>query len=391
MDAEGSNISADDGDSSGDAHRYDIEVDPESQGSQGKLARLVGRGKKVLDLGCATGGLAQLLTSWDCTVVGIEADPEAAKLAERWCQRVVVADLDTADVFQLVDGEQFDVVVAGDVLEHLRDPARLLRDLRGVIAPGGYLATSVPNVAHASVRLALLHGDFPYADKGLLDRSHRQFLTRASLLRLLDDGGWVAVHLDTVRVGIEDTEVPFPDDELTRKVLEQVESDPDANVYQYVALAFPASESGLDAVPALARALGDELEQTREHARRLEHRRDDLELQLAARDRELDALRAEAARLPQTVAEQVAAAVAPVRMELLAARDQVAHRDEELLLAANRYNDKTAILRESEAERAILRRRLTEVEDELADIHRSRLWKVATRYRSLMARARGGQ
>ena len=385
MDAEDPNISTD------GASRYDIEVDPESEGSQGKLARLVGHGKKVLDLGCSTGGLAQLLSSWDCTVVGIEQDPETAKLAERWCQRVIVADLDDADVFALVDGEQFDVVVAGDVLEHLRDPARLLRDLRGVIAPGGHLAASVPNVAHASVRLALLHGDFPYADKGLLDRTHRQFLTRASLLRLLDDGGWTAVRLDTVRVGIEDTEVPFPDDELTRQVLQQVSADPEANVYQYVALAFPASETGLDVVPALARSLADELEQTREHARRLEHRALTSEGLLGERERALAALQDEVARIPQTVAEQVAAQVAPVRLELLAARDQVVHRDEELLLATHRYNDKTAILRESEGERAILHRRLTEAEDHLANIHRSRLWKAATRYRRLMARARGGR
>ncbi len=86
--------------------------------------------------------------------------------------------------------EPFDVVVAGDVLEHLPRPEDLLSALKPLLAPGGTLLVSLPNVANVTVRAALLAGRFPYADRGILDRTHLRFYTRASARGLLAAAGF---------------------------------------------------------------------------------------------------------------------------------------------------------------------------------------------------------
>lgn len=85
--------------------------------------------------------------------------------------------------------EPFDVIVAGDILEHLPEPERLLARMAPLLAPGGVLLLSLPNVANVTVRAALLAGRFPYADRGILDRTHVRFYTRASARALLAGAG----------------------------------------------------------------------------------------------------------------------------------------------------------------------------------------------------------
>ena len=76
-----------------------------------------------LDVGCATGNLAEVLAGRGCRVTGIEIDPEAARQAEKHCERVIVGDVESLDLGAELDEADFDVIVFGDVLEHLKDPA----------------------------------------------------------------------------------------------------------------------------------------------------------------------------------------------------------------------------------------------------------------------------
>jgi 2-polyprenyl-3-methyl-5-hydroxy-6-metoxy-1,4-benzoquinol methylase len=83
----------------------------------------------------------------------------------------------------------FDVIVYGDVLEHLVDPLRILVELDRSLAPGGFVILSVPNIAHLWIRLLLLFGRFDYLDRGILDHSHLRFFTERSLRAMLADAG----------------------------------------------------------------------------------------------------------------------------------------------------------------------------------------------------------
>src|SRR5207302_3348121 len=134
---------------------------------------LVEPGSRVLEFGCATGYMSQALRDrLGASVIGVELNAEAAQLAAAHCERVLVGDAEELDLEAELGGERFDAILFADVLEHLRDPAAVLRRVRPLVAEGGVVVASIPNVAHASVRLALLGGSFRYREQGLLDESH---------------------------------------------------------------------------------------------------------------------------------------------------------------------------------------------------------------------------
>lgn len=107
---------------------------------------------------------------------------------------------------------KFDVVLLADVLEHMTDPEAGLSLARNRLADGGSLLISMPNVAHLSNRLSIALGRFNYSDRGLLDKAHLRFFTKATFMQLLKENGltidkflvtpapieevWPAVHVD---------------------------------------------------------------------------------------------------------------------------------------------------------------------------------------------------
>lgn len=376
------------------ALRYDVKVDPSEETSHGKLVRYTGRNKTVLDLGCATGGVARALVDWGCTVYGFELDPEAAVLAESVCKRVVVGDLDTVDLTREFKAERFDVVLAGDVLEHVMDPARVLRQAKALLADDGYVVVSVPNMAHGSVRLALLHGDLPPSDTGLLDRTHIQYLTRSSFTKLLEDAGFAVAIMDGTVQRIADSEVPYPADSLTDLVLAQLEVQPDAHIYQYVAIAYPGAKEDLPPVAALVNGLSEDLTRSRANAVAWESR-------AYAAEAGSELLRAELGRRDGREAElladreaAVSAGLAPLRQELLVARDQLMHRDHDVKRVIDLYEQHTVALRDSEADRQRLHGEIVRSHDEsallLAELQATqatRTWRVGQKL-AVIARGR---
>jgi SAM-dependent methyltransferase len=148
------------------------------------------RAARVLDVGCATGYLAAELARRGCRVTGVETDPAVAERARVQCEAVVIGDVEDDDCGRaLADLAPFDVVLCGDVLEHLRDPWSALRALAALAAPDGRVVLSVPNVAHWTGRRALARGRFPYGEHGLFDRTHLRFFTRASAHDLAQRAG----------------------------------------------------------------------------------------------------------------------------------------------------------------------------------------------------------
>src|SRR5207249_3528300 len=122
-----------------------------------------------------------------CTVTGIEVQSTAAEVARESADRVIVADAEELDYAQVFASERFDVILFADVLEHLRDPELVLRRVRRLLEPRGSIVASIPNVAHGSVRVALLGGEFRYTPNGLLDDTHLRFFTKDSVLALFED------------------------------------------------------------------------------------------------------------------------------------------------------------------------------------------------------------
>jgi len=220
--------------------RYDTVVhDGLENNSHVYMLELVGSVKRVLDVGCASGYFARALAEHGCTVSGVEYDVDAAEQARPALAELVVGDLEQLDLVAQLGEGRFNVVVFGDVLEHLRDPLPVLRQARTLLAPGGYVVMSIPNVAHGAVRLQLLQGRFDYRPTGLLDSTHIRFFTRDNLEVLLHDAGFAATDFLRTTAGLFETELGLTPDQVPADLVEQVLQDPDATTYQFVVRAVP--------------------------------------------------------------------------------------------------------------------------------------------------------
>jgi methionine biosynthesis protein MetW len=158
--------------------------------------RLLPPGGRVLDVGCASGGLLALLRDQAGHLAGLELSETAARAAAEVGDEVVQGALENPELpFQ---ANSFDLVVIADVLEHLADPAAGLARAVAWCRPGGAVLVSVPNVAHWQARLEVVRGRWPQHERGTFDASHLRWFTRASLGALLRDGGLRDVELHAI-------------------------------------------------------------------------------------------------------------------------------------------------------------------------------------------------
>ncbi len=146
------------------------------------------RPERIVDVGCGPGHVArQCRERVGASVVGIDRDESTSNDLQAFHQ----ADLDV-DPFP-IDVFDHDMVLMLDVIEHLAEPERFLLSLRNnarSTSPAPLCLISTPNVAFAAVRLNLLLGRFTYAERGILDITHKRLFTRSTLLRALRSCGY---------------------------------------------------------------------------------------------------------------------------------------------------------------------------------------------------------
>jgi len=148
----------------------------------------------VIDIGCAggaTGARIKQLHPAAC-VIGLETHVGAAKAASKVLDRVIVDSIETAKLGEHgVAVGSVDAVIAGDVLEHMVNPWRVLDRLRPFISPRGTVIASVPNARNFALLGDLVDdGEWRYDSSGLLDITHLRFFTVKSLRRLFEETGY---------------------------------------------------------------------------------------------------------------------------------------------------------------------------------------------------------
>jgi len=163
---------------------------PDGTSSHGLLLEWAGAlpSGRALDIGCADGAIARDLRARGHHVTGVDVLPSPG-VKER-VDLFVEADLDQGLPAAVLDAERYDLVLAADVLEHVRRPDAILTELHEVLAAGGRLLVSVPNFGHWYPRTRVALGRFDYDRRGILDQDHVRFFTRRSFERLLHGCGW---------------------------------------------------------------------------------------------------------------------------------------------------------------------------------------------------------
>ena len=155
------------------------------------IHRFAGRGGMLLDLGAAGGELGAAVRDQFDRTVGFEYDVDRLEQLRGRFDQVVIADLETVRRLPACA----DIIVLADILEHLRDPSKLLACVRESLAAHGHVFISVPNIANITVRLGLLFGIFEYRERGILDSSHLRFYTMRSIKREIEGAGFRIVAI----------------------------------------------------------------------------------------------------------------------------------------------------------------------------------------------------
>src|SRR3954454_5660259 len=179
---------------------YRVHRDPRSSHQQiSKLVREL-RLSPILDVGAAQGMLGHSLQDAGFTIDGIEANPQWAEMARPFYRQVWASYAEQAPL----EPKTYKLVVCGDVLEHTPDPVGVLKKLIESTTDDAKFIISVPNVAHLAIRMMLLFGKFPKMERGILDRTHLQFLTKDTAIDMLRQAGLRPERVTTTGVPLDE-------------------------------------------------------------------------------------------------------------------------------------------------------------------------------------------
>jgi 2-polyprenyl-3-methyl-5-hydroxy-6-metoxy-1,4-benzoquinol methylase len=150
--------------------------------------------RRVLDVGCAEGAFGESLKkNREIEVWGIEPTKSAAASAREKLDNVIegVFGPETA-----LPAGSFDCILFNDVLEHMVAPETALRYARDLLAPGGVVVASIPNIrSFPTVWRLMLHCDWEYQDSGVLDRTHLRFFTKSSIVKMFEGEGFALENI----------------------------------------------------------------------------------------------------------------------------------------------------------------------------------------------------
>jgi len=151
------------------------------------IASLISKDARVLDIGCGGGQLGAALRETGCVVDGIDVSLERL-VFRKYYNMVWEGDIESFEFNRHLGS--YDIVIFSDVLEHLASAEPILRKINILLAHGGRIIISLPNVAFFINRWNLILGRWDYTDEGILDRTHLKFFTLLTSKRLIEDTGY---------------------------------------------------------------------------------------------------------------------------------------------------------------------------------------------------------
>lgn len=149
--------------------------------------------RKLIEIGCSSGALAREFKKIAPSVnyFGVEIDANYAERASRFCDDVLVSNIEYVDSsFWKLQADR-DCWIFGDTLEHLQNPWGILRQIHKIIPVGGAVVACIPNAQHWSLQVRLSIGDFRYVNDGLMDRTHLRWFTRQTIIEMFIEAGFV--------------------------------------------------------------------------------------------------------------------------------------------------------------------------------------------------------
>ena len=160
----------------GRSERYDFDIQGEPGGNVGLIMNHINMGRKVLELGCATGYMTNYMThKLCCSVDVVEIDYECCKKAMKFAHDWYCGDLMGDGWVGYYKQYKYDYVLFADVLEHLRDPLEVLKKAVSLLKDDGEVIISIPNICHNDILIRMFYDNWNYTGLGLLDETHIHF------------------------------------------------------------------------------------------------------------------------------------------------------------------------------------------------------------------------
>ncbi|MCK0068351.1 class I SAM-dependent methyltransferase [Kordiimonas laminariae] len=147
----------------------------------------------VIEFGCGEGQFLRRYKEINpaSRCVGFELFEPAANVAKQHLDHIIVGNAEERDLgYDGYTHEHFDLIIYGDVLEHFIDPWTSLKRHSQFLKSGGHVCACIPNTSHWSIIFNLVNGQFPYADAGLLDKTHLRFFTKATIISMFEACGF---------------------------------------------------------------------------------------------------------------------------------------------------------------------------------------------------------
>lgn len=195
------------------------------------------KNSKVLDIGCAQGFLGECLNKeLGCEVVGIdylESYIYESKKRDSY-KELLQIDLNfLADELNKYLG-YFDYIILADVLEHLYNPKKLLKQIQKLLNSNGRIVISIPNISHGSILLNLINNRFKYTQTGLLDNTHIRFYDLYSFIDILSEENLEILSLNSSTAIPTETEQDVNIDSIPYSVIKFLGNKPHIYCYQYI-------------------------------------------------------------------------------------------------------------------------------------------------------------
>jgi 2-polyprenyl-3-methyl-5-hydroxy-6-metoxy-1,4-benzoquinol methylase len=237
------------------------------------VLELVGTGKKVLEIGCGSGSLSRRLTEQSCRVTGLERDPVLAADASKVCAEVIVADPDTRSLVDILPRTTFDVLVIGEMLFGLREPWRVLDEARTFMAHDAFAVLSVPNMAHGTLRLAMIKGELRYPEGGLPTTPYLRLLNTDSVKEFCLRAGFDLSEVWRTKVSLFTEHPLLPEidpEDFDGSLIEHIRADEEHDTLRYIFKARALSDEGrVDAIVSAWLSTREELRRSEREAARL--------------------------------------------------------------------------------------------------------------------------
>lgn len=214
-------------------NKYDGYFGGEKDGEYYRLLNKIENRSVILEFGSATGRFTRFFSEdKGCKVYIVEYDKAAYALSSRYAVDGLCCDADSLLWKDYFKGIEFDYIIFGDVLEHLREPDKVFKESVSLLKDSGKIIFSIPNAAHVDVMLNMFYNDFKYTSTGLLVNTHIHLFAYNNVIAFANNEEVSLTYLCYTNISVNKTEQkPVIENSFIKDILFSKDY---SDVYQFV-------------------------------------------------------------------------------------------------------------------------------------------------------------